>query len=61
MLTCDAAGGLENNGQFKLRYEERNRLDRVIVGGLTMTRGVNGLGERTTQDGPADVRRRACL
>jgi hypothetical protein len=31
-LTCDAAGGLESNGQFKLRYEERNRFDRSSVG-----------------------------
>jgi RHS repeat-associated protein len=42
---------MENNGQFQLRYDERNRLDRVIVGGLTTTYGVNGLGERTTKDG----------
>jgi RHS repeat-associated protein len=42
---------MENNGQFQLRYEERNRLDRVIVGGLTTSYGVNGLGERTTKDG----------
>jgi hypothetical protein len=41
----------ENNGQFQLRYDERNRLDRVIVGGLTTSYGVNGLGERTTKDG----------
>jgi RHS repeat-associated protein len=30
---------------------ERNRLDRVIVGGLTTTYGVNGLGERVAKDG----------
>jgi RHS repeat-associated protein len=50
-LFYDAAGGMENNGQFQLRYDERNRLDRVIVGGLTTSYGVNGLGERTTKDG----------
>jgi RHS repeat-associated protein len=50
-LTRDAAGGMANNGQFQLRYDERNRLDRVIVGGLTTSFGVNGLGERTTKDG----------
>jgi hypothetical protein len=42
---------MADNGHFELRYDERNRLDRVIVGGLTTTYGVNGLGERTTKDG----------
>jgi uncharacterized protein RhaS with RHS repeats len=50
-LTWDAAGGVDNNGRFQLRYDERNRLDRVIVGGLTTTYGVSGLGERMTKDG----------
>jgi hypothetical protein len=43
---------MENNGLFQLRYDERNRLDRVIVGALTTTYGVNGLGERVAKDGP---------
>jgi RHS repeat-associated protein len=51
-LFYDAAGGMENNGGFQLRYDERNRLDRVIVGALTTTYGVNGLGERVAKDGP---------
>jgi YebC/PmpR family DNA-binding regulatory protein len=42
---------MANNGQFPPRYDERNRLNRVIVGGRTTTYGVNGLGERTTKDG----------
>jgi RHS repeat-associated protein len=50
-LFYDAAGGMENNGLFQLRYDERNRLDRVIVGALTTTYGVNGLGERVAKDG----------
>jgi RHS repeat-associated protein len=50
-LTRDVAGGMADNGRFLLRYDERNRLDRVIVGGLTTSYGVNGLGERTTKDG----------
>jgi RHS repeat-associated protein len=50
-LFYDAAGGMENNGLFQLRYDERNRLDRVIVGALTTTYGVKGLGERVAKDG----------
>jgi RHS repeat-associated protein len=37
--------------EFQLRYDERNRLDRVTVGALTTTYGVNGLGERVAKDG----------
>jgi hypothetical protein len=36
-LFYDAAGGMENNGGFQLRYDERNRLDSVTVGALTTT------------------------